>query len=212
MNEFSQVEFTDESLSLFLKERVDSSMWKTPSQSSINKDVDALLRMYTRRNAKGRQTVDDLLDSPFRDLGLILESSTRPGSYRINGNSKPTLTSAAVLLAALDYISMVDPNSKTISFTRLTYEENSPGRVFRIPLQDMATLIEQGAQIVPGLSVASPGGVQQLVLNDEPGVLARLVVSIQYAHKETSQLTTELVGVAGRASIRGASAVFEVYA
>jgi len=212
VNEFSQVEFTDESLSLFLKERVDSSMWKTPSQSSIDKDVDALLRMYTRRNAKGRQTVDDLLDSPFRDLGLILESSTRSGSYRINGNSKPTLTSAAVILATLDYMSMFDPDAKTISFTRLAYEENSPGRLFRIPLQVIATLIEQGVQSVSGLTVASPGGVQQLVLNDEPSVLARAVVSDQYATKEASQLAIELVGVAGRASIHGAASMFEVFA
>jgi len=170
------------------------------------------LRMYTRRNAKGRQTIDDMLDSPFRDLGLILESATRPGHYRINGNAKPTLSGAAVLLAALDYIAMFDPEAKTISFTRLAYEDNSPGKVFRIPLEVLSDLLVESSQNVEGLSVANPGGVQQLVLKDEPGALAAMVATNHYQAPDSHPADWQLIGLTGRNSVNGSATLFEVSA
>ena len=212
INEFTPVEFSDEMLFDFLKEKIDASMWKSPSPSSLMKDVDALLRMYTRRNAKGRQTIDDLLDSPFRDLGLILESATRPSHYRINGNAKPTLSGAAVMLAALDYMAMFDPEAKTISFTRLAYENNSPGKVFRIPLEVLSGLLLEGSHNVEGLRVANPGGVQQLVLKDEPVVLAATVAAQHYQRSEKQISNQKLVGLPARNSINGSATLFEVSA
>ena len=201
VNEFNPTEFSDEVLFDFLKTKIDSSMWKSPSASSLLKDVDALLRMYTRRNAKGRQTIDDLLDSPFRDLGLVLESATRPGHYRINGNTKPTLSSTAVLLAVLDYIAMFDPEAKTMSFTRLAYEDNSPGKVFRIPLDVLSALVVEGAINVEGLKVANPGGVQQLVLKETPQVLTSTIATRHYQANQHQTSALNLIGKSARMSL-----------
>ena len=211
-NEFNPVEFSDEMLFDFLKEKIDTSMWKSPSSSSLMKDVDALLRMYTRRNARGRQTIDDLLDSPFRDLGLILESATRPGHYRVNGNAKPTLTGTAVILASLDYMAMFDPDAKTISFTRLAYEINSPGKVFKIPLEVLSDLISVGARNIEGLKVASPGGVQQLVLKSSPMEVAALVAANHYEVSTNISSRQDLIGPLARKSINMSATLFEVSA
>ncbi len=201
VNEFNPVEFSDDVFFEFLKGKIDSSMWKSPSSSSLLKDVDALLRMYTRRNARGRQTIDDLLDSPFRDLGLIHESATQPGHYRINGNTKPSLTGAAVLIAALDYIAMFDSDAKTISFTRLAYEDNSPGKVFRLPLETLSNLIVEGAMNIDGLKVANPGGVQQLVLRETPGVIASSIAASHYQAGQHNAHAFNFIGRSARESL-----------
>lgn len=211
VNEFNPIEFSDDIFFEFLKNKIDSSMWKSPSSSSLLKDVDALLRMYTRRNAKGRQTIDDLLDSPFRDLGLILESATQPGHYRINGNTKPTLSGATVILAAMDYVSMFDPGAKTISFTRLAYEDNSPGKVFRIPLGALSTLIVDGALGVDGLKVANTGGVQQLMLKQAPNQIAANVSALHYQAPSLETGSINVIGRSARESLNKVD-VFEVSA
>lgn len=201
VNEFNPVEFSDDVFFEFLKDKIDSSTWKSPSSSSLLKDVDALLRMYTRRNAKGRQTIDDLLDSPFRDLGLIHESATQPGYYRINGNAKPSLSSTAVLIAALDYIAMFDSDAKTISFTRLAYEDNSPGKVFRLSLEALSTLLVEASINVNGLNVANPGGVQQLVLSESPGAIASTVAASHYQASDQNPHSLNFIGRSARESL-----------
>jgi len=180
MNEFTPVEFTDDSLQEFIKEKVDASIWKTPSSSTLKKDVDAFLRMYLRREARGRQTIDDLLDSPFRELGLISDSAAHHGHYRLNNGKKASLTSTAVAFAALDFLASVDADARTMSFTRLAYETNSVGKVFRLPLDVLATLLEEAASDDLGLSIANPGGVQQLVLADRPEVVARNILASHF--------------------------------
>ena len=70
-NDFGALEFTDEELLQFCLDEIAATTWSQPMKSSVQKDVDCLLRMYSRRDAQGRQGLDDLLDSPFRELGLI---------------------------------------------------------------------------------------------------------------------------------------------
>jgi hypothetical protein len=200
-NEFNPVEFTDDMLFDFIKEKVESSTWKLPNDSSISKDVDALLRMYTRRNARGRQTIDDLLDSPFRDLGLILKSSTRSNYYRVNLNAKPNLSSVVVLLSALDYLELFDPDAKTISFTRLAYEVNSPGKIFRISLDVLSGLLADSVSGIDGIAIASPGGVQQLVINQDISKVVRQVAIKHFGEVRIESDFSRLIGVVARGAV-----------
>jgi len=200
INEFNPTEFSDEILFEFIKSRIEASLWKTPSDSSLNKDVDALLRMYTRRAAKGRQTVDDLLDSPFRDLGLISESATKSGFYRINNGAKPTLTSAAVAFSAMDYMATFDPDARTISFTRLAFEINSPGRVFHIPIEVLSDYLNDSFLSECGIRVASPGGVQQLVLDEAPAQVALRILNEYFNRKPKETLKFVVAGPRARTS------------
>lgn len=67
-NDFFPVEFTEDQLIAFVQSKLESTGWPQPKLSSLKKDVDCLLRMYSSRFPRGRQSIDDLIDSPFREL------------------------------------------------------------------------------------------------------------------------------------------------
>src|SRR6266542_85500 len=126
-NNFSALEFTENDLFRFCVDEVASTSWPQPKESSIHKDVDCLLRMYTRRDTRGRQTLDDLLDSPFREIGIIQPAPAGRDTYRFIRGAKPSLSAAAVTYACLDYLATTDPGSRTASLIRLTSDPGSPG-------------------------------------------------------------------------------------
>lgn len=128
-NDFTALEFTEDELLRFCVDEVGSTIWSQPNESSIQKDVDCLLRMYTKRDMRGRETLDDLLDSPFRELGLIQPAPAGRATYRFARGAKPGLASLAITYTCLDYLAATDPDSRTVCLTRLASDSGSPGRL-----------------------------------------------------------------------------------
>ena len=103
-NEFNAVEFDDNDLEDAIITQLEAAAdWPSPNPSSVKKDLGALLRSYALVERLGRTSIDDLLDCPLRELNL-LGRSPATGRYRFTLGSKPTLPSAIVAHAVLDYI------------------------------------------------------------------------------------------------------------
>ena len=171
-NEFPAVEFTVADFLRFVDEQISGTTWKRPVSSSIEKDVDCLIRMYSRKAARGRQTVDDLMDSPFRQLGLVIPSPSGPDAYRFALGDKPYLSDEIIIYAALDYLARTDSNSRTITTTRLTSDSGSPGRLFKIGEERINLALVNCVEVVEGLEMASPAGATQLVVDADINVIA----------------------------------------
>lgn len=198
-NDFGAVEFTDVELLQYCVDEVAATTWSQPMKSSLQKDVDCLLRMYSRRETQGRQTLDDLLDSPFRELGLIAPSpGSKKGAYRMVRGSKPALPSAAITYACLDYLCRGVDNSRTISLTRLTADPGSPGRILKLSEQDIADAIDESAGVVTHLRLARPAGSRQMTISAHPRDVALEVLAGRY-ERQPSELASiadlPLVGV-----------------
>lgn len=191
-NDFDAVEFTDEDLTRFCIDAVAATTWSQPNPSSISKDVDCLLRMYTSRDTRGRQTVDDLLDSPFRELGLITPAASGRDTYRFVRGVKPSLTPAAVTYACLDYLAATDPDARTVSLTRLTADGGSPGRLMRLTEKSVLAALEETATSVKGLDLASPAGATQLIVDGRPELVAQSV--LHEHHMRRGRIETHLCG------------------
>ncbi|MBD0862455.1 DUF4007 family protein [Gordonia sp. zg691] len=176
-NDFTPTEFTEQTLLDFCIDEIAATTWKQPKPSSIGKDVDCLLRMYTRREARARQTLDDLLDSPFRELGLVLPAPGTRSSYRFIRGPKPGLTDTAIIYACLDFMSRDRQTSSTV--TRLAVDPGSPGRIFKISEDDIVVAAETVASRVGGLTVARPAGTNQLVVSGDPDLV---LLSLVTAH------------------------------
>lgn len=183
-NDFGALEFTDEDLLNFCVEEVAATTWSQPMKSSIQKDVDCLLRMYSRRETKGRQTLDDLLDSPFRELGLIRPSAGgKKNAYRMIRGAKPTLPAVAITYACLDFLSREVDGSKTVSLTRLAADPGSPGRIMKLTEQDIAEAIEESTAVVGHLQLARPAGSRQLAISAPPGDVAFELLAARHAQR-----------------------------
>lgn len=200
-NDFGALEFTDEELLQFCIDEIAATTWNPPMKSSVQKDVDCLLRMYSRRDVQGRQSLDDLLDSPFRELGLIRPSpsGSRKGTYRIVRGAKPTLPAAAIAYACLDYLSRSVEGSTTVTLTRLATDPGGPGRIMKLTEQDIAEAIEETARVAGHLSLTRPAGATQLAVSAPPGQVAYEVLAARREARRTppnAATDLELVGVA----------------
>lgn len=173
-NDFAAVEFTQRALEEFVSSSVasQSNLRKLPSPSSIQKDVDVLIRTYAQKPLFGRQTIEDSLDSPFRDLGLMSPSEVEKNGFRLIHGPKPGLPPEALAVAALDYTQKVVSGSRTISMSRLVNDESSPGRVFKVTAANLMDSLMN----VEGVSIANSAGVQQLFLNLDPAIVKARVL------------------------------------
>ncbi|OBJ25623.1 DUF4007 family protein [Mycobacterium sp. 1245801.1] len=165
-NDFGALEFTEAELLQFCLDEIAATTWSQPMKSSVQKDVDCLLRMYSRRETQGRQTVDDLLDSPFRELGLIRPTrGMKKHAYRMIRGAKPTLPAAAITFACLDYLARGVEGNQTVTLTRLAADSGSPGRLMKITEQDIAEAIEECQASVGHLRLIRPAGSRQLAIS-----------------------------------------------
>jgi hypothetical protein len=121
--------------------------------------------------------MDDLMDSPFRQLGLVIPSPSGPDTHRFALGDKPFLVDEVIVYSALDYLLKTDSNSKTITTTRLTSDSGSPGRIFKISEDRINSALENCVQYIDGLAIASPAGATQLVVNGDIHVVAHKLLS-----------------------------------
>lgn len=185
-NDFTSLEFSEEQLTEFVTDEVLATSWDAPNTSSIAKDVDCLLHMYAPRTARARQGIDDLLDSPFRELGLITAAPGAQGRYRFNRGSKPGLSPEVLVYACLDYLSRNEPDARTATLTHLANDPGTPGRLLKLTEDVMHQAFLSVAERFDQLSVSSPAGAPQLALDGEPAGLAGALLHAHYARRQPS--------------------------
>ena len=181
-NEFHPVEFTDEALDHVVAVGLESvGGWTKPHPSSLKKDVSALLRTYppAERSKRAGRSIDDRLDCPLRELGLIRRSQAT-GSYRFVLGAKPTLPPEIVSYASLDYLARTETGGNTATLSRLTHEPGAPGHAFKLTEADMFDALQQTATTTNALELASPTGAPQLSWSGDPATMANEVLSSYY--------------------------------
>lgn len=168
LNQCGAIEFSAENLlSAVLHELQRVSSWQLPVEASIKKDVDCFLRMYAPR-VTGRFALDDLLDCPFRELGLLETVWDEAQRYRFVVGPKPTLPIEIIVYACLDYLATTDPGGRTITLNRLASHPASPGRIFKLTEEDLVQALDQPRMIQTGLLVTASAGIRQLAVDGDP--------------------------------------------
>jgi len=194
-NRFSGREFSADDLVAFVQDELAGASWASPNTSSLVKDVDCMVRMYASRATRGRQTVDDLIDSPFRELGVM--SPAAPGKYRFVVGDKPLLSSTAIAYASLDFMASQLNGSMSCSFSKLLNDHSSPGKIMKLNEATLAAALEEVARESAEISLASPGGSMQLVVHEEPVSVARRVLVAHYRARGLDMRRVPRVPVAG---------------
>lgn len=172
-NDLAAVEFTDDDLLTFCEEEVAATTWTQPKTASIKKDVDCLIRMYSTGQMRARQTIDDILDSPFRELSLITKSPQGAGSHRFVRGGKPGLSATVIVFACLDYLALFGAGARSISVSRLAADPGSPGRLLKLTEDVLIRAIEEVSAQSKDVSIAATAGAIQLVVEASPVDVAR---------------------------------------
>lgn len=213
-SDFNAVEFEPASLTEAIEEQVSATTWKIPNKSSLVKDTDCLLRMYSVRETRNRESIDELLNSPFRELGLIVPAPGRPGAFRFQRGRKPTVTSTAIAYACIDFLYCSDPHATTMSLSRLLNDELSPGRIFKLTDESLREYLELVVADHSGLTIATPAGSPQLVLLDDPQSVTGELFARRRDDRGLSPLVTKaiFVGPEARATYTGQHMMVEAFA
>jgi hypothetical protein len=177
-NEFNAIEFSEEQLLQFVLDRV--SDFGTPNASSVKKDVNVLLRMYSSGHGV-RATFEERIDAPFRELGLLQPSVHEPDLYRFNVGPKPTLPARVFAVAVLDFVARSGSDARVVSLSRALAEPGSPGRVFKLTDGAALDLLRLSAEQSELIRLGASAGMPQLTIEMHPEEAASRLLREHYA-------------------------------
>ena len=179
-NEFNAVEFSDTDLLAAVTVQLETvADWTPPHESSVRKDIGALLRTYAPAERSRRGSIDDLLDCPLRELNLLVRSPAT-GLHRFTLGPKPTLPPEIVAFAVLEYIDRTGSGGRTVTLGRLAQAPGAPGRAFKLNEAELLAALRPAADRIGSMSLASPAGVWQVACSEDPSEIATAVLDDYY--------------------------------
>ena len=190
-NEFQAIEFDEDELErVILTQLQVAAEWKEPHRSSIRKDIRALFRTYTAADRSARVGIDDVLDCPLRELGLIGRSQATD-RYRFTTGAKPGLPAAVVAFAALDYVARTSPRSSSITLSQLAQEPGGPGRVFKLMETDLHEAIASVTAESARIALVTVTGASQLSWSGKARDTATAILDDYYARSSGLPFSTD---------------------
>lgn len=146
---------------------IEHSLYKYPELSPLIKknferDASCIIRTYCERASE-----DNEVYCPFTELNIITKQKT---AYSFNYDKKPDIPPLLLAATCCSYASCYLPKSqRTVSITKLAYDFNSPGIVFRMNETDLGNLLnEEALNIVDELKLVDMIGSVQLHFGDDP--------------------------------------------
>ena len=134
-----------------------SGDWK-PVQNTLVRDSSCFLRTYV---ATAASQIDDALDAPLRQLGLL---SAVPGQKRrFRFQSPAWISPEVVLYCCADYLINIQHSASTVTLARLLQEVNSPGRVLKLREEQLIRSLSE-TSISEWVDLNDSIGTIQLVL------------------------------------------------
>lgn len=116
--------------------------WKTPSASTLKRDVECFVRMYAGKDVSTKAHDDDSIESPLSELALIQPTKTN-GYYSVSRGNRSTLSAPLFLYAVCQFWLNEKPNNSSLSLEALMYDPCSPGRIFLLDEDALINLSHQ---------------------------------------------------------------------
>jgi hypothetical protein len=108
----------------------------------LSRDIDCFLRTYVPSRKMHSAVLEDTLDCPLVELGLLREAGDRR-TFQFNRGPQAELPTGILLYATLDYWSQRAIQAETLSLHELAYHPGSPGRIFQIDEDSLAARFEE---------------------------------------------------------------------
>lgn len=164
-NELNGIEFTRHGLERILIDIAEQYDIRA-SPNTIRRDVNVFIQMYAGSSRGSHSAIEDYLDCPFTDLGLIYEEPTKQ-VYAFSRGPKDSLPDAVVFYAITRYAEQKG-EQRSFTFDELAYQPLSPGRVFKLDELALAERLERIGDLTSGAwQLTETAGYRQLVITAE---------------------------------------------
>lgn len=153
-----------------LKDVLDSELKRRnivgPTDGSLRRDIDCLLRTYVAGRLH-MEPLEDTLESPLIELQLM--SSVADGhTYAFNRGSQLSLSDEIFLYAVLEFWAANANGRQSIAFTDLAFGFGSPGLVFKLDENSIASRLERSQDLTRGaLDYSDTAGLKQLYMRNQ---------------------------------------------
>ena len=156
--------FDKDNLAERIVETLKNSRIKPPSASTLKRDIECFLGMYSSRNNKDMADEDNI-ESPLTELELF-SPLVRRNIFQINRGVKPTITIYTFLFALFKFWECYSPSSKTLSFESICYHPMSPGRIFLLSEDAIAEYLYSLSDTTGGtFEYTETAGLKQIIIN-----------------------------------------------
>ena len=204
-NSFPGVEFQREELENFVQIAINEvKQWeqdkdgnlkdfkpKETLERSIAKDISQLLHMYGAGRPKKLESLEDEINSPFRQLKIIERTEDTNGSiYRFNRGYKPGLSAELITFVIFDYLSRINRPTKNISIDSLLKDPGAPGSILKLTKQDLTDAIQSNSSENSFWLQDSSAGIQQLYWEGQPEIYAYRTLEKHYGKEPRKSIPT----------------------
>lgn len=186
-NHAPQSEFTKLELSGWLMSFVQQHGGNRVSEASLRRDIDVCLRTYCATSPTRTSPLEETLDCPLVELGLIRDGGGR-GSFRMIRGAHPSLPSAVVAFAVAERLARREGSVRTVGMEEIGFGVGAPGRVFALTEDALLAHLERLAELTDGgLMFDETAGLRQILVKKP--VAANDVIRAYYRSrtKRTSQ-------------------------
>jgi len=153
-------EFTRESLGSTIISELTRRNAKVPSQNSLRRDVDCLVRTYVASGGQ-KVVVEDSLDCPLVELDLIEDEGS--GVFRFRRGPQSSLADAIFVCALVDFWQRTGPDRESLAFSDVAYGFGSPGATFKLDENSLVERLERLEQVTSGvLLYTETAGLKQV--------------------------------------------------
>jgi hypothetical protein len=126
-----QPEFTKPELLTWLVALVEEHGWGRTSETSLSRDIDCFLGTYVSGRVGRTVSIEDTLDCPLVELGLIRELAAR-GTYMLDRGERQTLPDLIFAYALAAYVETLPELGGTLAIDKIAFGMGGPGRVFAL--------------------------------------------------------------------------------
>lgn len=148
-NRFSHIEFTKEQLTDELMLYAEANNYKK-SSNIIDRDVDCLVRTYVPSKNTKSGILEDSLDCPLTELGLIQDFGQR-GLYIFSRGPQLELPNEIFAFALMEYWNLYHENKGSLAFEDIAYGDGSPGLIFKLDEDSLAYRLESLERLSNGV-------------------------------------------------------------
>lgn len=139
--------------------------WSRVSDTSLRRDVDVFLRTYVASQPSRTVPIEDTLDCPLVELGLIRELGAR-GTYMVVRGEQPTLPDEVFAYALAEHLARSPDTSRTVPLDTIAFAPGSPGRVFCLSEEALLIRLDRLEHVTGGaLSFDETAGLRQLLVH-----------------------------------------------
>ncbi len=166
-NRFPSNEFTRDGLLQSIEDESRRLNLAPPSESTLSRDIEVFVRTYLSSRGSRSVAIEDSLDCPLTELGL-LEELSGASLLKIRRGPKSTLSTRVFAYCLLKFWDRVAPGLNSLAFSEVAYAQNGPGTVFKLDENSLIERLDKLEILTSGvLGYTETAGLKQLYRKDD---------------------------------------------